>query len=112
MNASEMKRLTKMKTENEGNDKGGREKGWNILGNGGGGWVEGGLRGVLTGVIEFLSSPTLSGLRLSVWLSVLGAERQVKAWKDSLTSSPTRRRCSQDAWEVFPCAQAPTPART
>lgn len=42
MNASEMKRLTKMKTENEGNDKGGREKGWNILGNGvEGGWREG-----------------------------------------------------------------------
>lgn len=36
-----MKRLTKMKTENEENDKeGGGEKGWNILGNGGGGRVE------------------------------------------------------------------------
>lgn len=104
MNASEMKRRIKMKTENAGNDKGGREKGWNVLGNGGGGWLEGGLKGVLWGVIEFLSSPALSGLRLSVWLSVLGAERQVKAWKDSLTSSRTHRRCSQDAWQVFPGA--------
>lgn len=98
MNASEMKRLTKMKTENEGSKKGGGEKGWNILGNGGGRWAEGRLRGVLWGVIEFLSSPVLSGLRLCVCLSVLGAERQVKAWRDSLTSVRTRRRCSQDAW--------------
>lgn len=74
--------------------------------------MEGGLRGVLWGVIEFLSSPALSGLRLSVWLSVLGAERQVKAWKDSLTSSRTPWRCSQDAWQVFPSARAPAPART
>lgn len=74
--------------------------------------MEGGLRGVLRGVIEFLSSPALSGLRFSVWLSVLGAERQVKAWKDSLTCLQTRQCCSQDAWEVFPSARAPTPART
>lgn len=49
------------------------------MANGGGEWVEGGWRGVLWGVIEFLSSPALSGLRLSVWLSVLGAERQVES---------------------------------
>lgn len=43
MNASEMKRLTKMKTENEGNDKeGGREKGtyWQMGVESG--WREGG----------------------------------------------------------------------
>lgn len=88
---------------------GGREKGWTILGNGGG-W--GGWGGVLWGVIEFLSPPALSEPRLSVWLSVLGADRQVGAWTDCLTSGRTRRRCRRDAWEVFPSAWAPAAAGT
>lgn len=64
--------------------------------------MEGGLRGALWCVIEFLSLPVLSGLRLSVWPSVLGADRQVNAWKDRLTSSFACRRHGQDAREVIP----------
>lgn len=87
---------------------GGREKGWTILGNGGGGREGGGGGGVLWGVIEFLSPPALSELRLSVWLSVLGADRQVSAWTDCLTSGPT----GQDSWEVgVPQRVASSPSR-